>query len=455
MNNPNRNYDVIVVGAGAAGCLFSRNLAGAGYSVCLVEKRERNKLSHDWWDAVEKSIFDKVSITYPKDDELWKGGECIIYSPLNLLQVKLNPFPYHEQLDHRKFNLRLLTEAIDTGVDFFDKTTVKGPIIGDESDTIVGIRIQDLDPISAKLVVDCSGFEGIIRSNIPFKTDFDKKIRREDTMITYREMREKKPSVSYPGEIIITSKNKGITAAYFNQDNYVEFFGAHADLTSIKVTPKEMAYELIEKYKDICGKEILKGGYETPVPYRRALDSFVANGLMIIGDAACQTNTRTGEGVASSLFAAMIASNVAIRAFENESIKKEDLWQYNVEYHRSKFNQVFSSSDITGKILFTLSEEEVEYVLTNDIMDIRNYFKSVEDTEKLTVEIIKKEKYRPKISVRAKILAHLATLADLPRKEEEMQKLCREYPEEYNLDTFNIWREKMNNCYIVRYDLNK
>jgi flavin-dependent dehydrogenase len=455
MRNPNKNYDVIVVGAGAAGCLFSRNLAQAGYSVCLVEKKDRNKLSHDWWDFVDKSIFDKVNIAYPKEDELWKLGEVTVYSPLNLLQVKVEPFTDYVNLDRRKFNIRLLTEAINDGIEFFDNTTVEGPIIEDETDSIVGIRIKDLDPIRGRLIVDCSGYEGIIRSNIPFNTDFDKKIRREDTMLTYREMRGKKPSKSYPDSIIIAGKHTGVSSDIFFQDEYVEFFGGHADIPSIRVTPKEMAYELIEKYKDICGTKIVMGGYKTPIPFRRALDSFVANGLMMIGDAACQVSPRTGEGIAPSLNAAMIGSNVAIRAFEKESITKEDLWQYNVDYHRLKFNQDASSTDIGTKIVFTLSEEEMEYVLTNDIIDIRNYWKPAEEVDKLTVEISKKEKYRPKISVRSKILAHLATLADLPRKEQEMQKLCREYPEEYNPEIFNAWREKINNCYIVRYDLDK
>ena len=40
-------------------------------------------------------------------------------------------------------------------------------------------------------------------------------------------------------------------------------------------------------------------------------------------------------------------------------------------------------------------------------------------------------------------------------KIEEMKDLCRKYPEEYNPETFKTWREKMNNCYIVRYDIDK
>jgi len=74
MRNLNKNYDLIVVGSGAAGCLFSRNLAREDYSVCLVEMKNRSKLSHDWWDLVVTNIFDKVDIKPPESDELFKVG---------------------------------------------------------------------------------------------------------------------------------------------------------------------------------------------------------------------------------------------------------------------------------------------------------------------------------------------------------------------------------------------
>jgi len=89
-----------------------------------------------------------------------------------------------------------LEEALNTGVVVFDKTMVKGPIINDQNNSIIGVSIHNSDPIKAKLIIDCSGYGGVIRSNIPFKTDFDKQIRREDTYISYVEVRNKKPSVS-------------------------------------------------------------------------------------------------------------------------------------------------------------------------------------------------------------------------------------------------------------------
>ena len=449
MKNPNTIYDVIVVGAGAAGCLFSRNLAREGYSVCLVEKRDRNKLSHDWWDGVEKSIFDKVGITHPKGDELFKGGEFIICSPLNSVQVKIPPNKNLYQIDRRKFNNRLLEEALNTGVVVFDKTMVKGPIINDQNNSIIGVSIHNSDPIKAKLIIDCSGYGGVIRSNIPFKTDFDKQIRREDTYISYVEVRNKKPSVSESYAFLLFGK-QGYSAVNFNEDKYVSFFDAHADLSSIKISPKERVQALVEKYKDKCGSEIVKGGYQVPIPARRPLDSFVANGLMIIGDAACQTKPGGGIGVASSLYATKIASKVAINALEEGFTKRENLWSYNVEYHSSEHNQDYSSSDITIKDYFTMSKEVVEYVFANDLVDLSKIFGPEGE-----VIILKKERYKPKISVRSKILAHLAKFADSDNKVEEMKELCREYPEEYNPETFNAWREKMNNCYIVRYDLDQ
>jgi len=448
MRNPNRNYDVIVVGAGAAGCLFSRNLAREGYSVCMVEKSDLNKLSHDWWDLVATYIFDKVDINQPESDELFKVGEGIFCSPLDSIQVKSPPTDAHYNIDRRKFTIRLLNEAIENGVNFCDNINVIGPIVEEKTHTIIGVKLDNSKAIKAKLIVDCSGYEGVIRFNSPFETDFDKNIRREDTFVTYREIRKKLPSVSDSHGIVFVGKHQGISWVSFQQDNYVDFFGGHTDLSSINISPKVMVYELIEKYKNKCGTEIVMGGYEAPIPLRRALDSFVANGLIIIGDAACQVDPSTGSGIASSLFAANIASKVALNALEIDSTKKEDLWSYNVEYHRSELNQEYSPNDIAIKNFSNLSEEEVEYMCANDIIDLRRFWGA-------KATIIKKEKYRPKISVRSKILANLARFAETDRKIEEMKELCREYPEEYNPETFNAWREKINKCYIVRYDLDK
>ncbi|MFX1346646.1 MAG: NAD(P)/FAD-dependent oxidoreductase [Promethearchaeota archaeon] len=450
MRNPNKNYDIIVVGAGAAGCLFSRNLARSGYSVCLFDKKDRNELSHDWWDNVEKNIFVEVNISPPKEDELFKGGELIICSPLNSVQLKIPLNRNLYQVDRRKFNTRLLKEAIDAGVDFFDKITIKGPIVDAKSDTIIGTSIYDSDPIKSKLVVDCSGYEGVIRSNIPFKTDFDKKIRREDRYITYREIREKKPSVSESHSLIFFGKHKGFSSIEFQQDKYVGFFEGHVDLPSVNYSPKEIVYDLIDRYKEKCGAEIVRGGYNVPVPARRALDSFAANGLIIIGDAACQTNPGAGVGIASSLYAADIASKVAINALEEDSTKLENLWPYNVEYHRSELNQRFSSTDISVKAFLTLWEEALEYLITNDLLDLSDIFSSGE-----RAVILKKERYKPKISETSKILGHLAKFAEVDTNVERMKEICKEYPEDYNPDAFIMWREKINNCYLVRYDLDK
>ena len=450
MRNLNSNYDVIVVGAGAAGCLFSRNLAREGYSVCVVEKKDRNKLSHDWWDLVVTNIFNKVDLKPPESDELFKLGEFILCSPLDSIQVSKYASGAGCNLDRRKFTTRVLNEAIENGVNFYDNVKVIGPIVNQKTHKIIGVELDNSKIIKAKLIVDCSGYKGVIRSNIPFETDFDKNIRREDTYITYREIRKKLPAVSDSHEIVIVGTNHGLSWVSFQQDNYVDFFGGYMDLLSVDISPKEMVYTLIEKYKDKCGTKIVKGGYRAPVPARRALDSCVANGLIIIGDAACQVDPSTGSGIASSLYAAHIASNAALNALNIDSTKKEDLWPYNVEYHRSEYNQEYSSNDIAIKNFHSMSEEEIEYVFANNIIDLRRFGGSGAKTT-----IIKQEKYRPKISVRSKILAHLTKFAETDGKIEEMKNLCREYPEEYDPETFKTWREKMNNCYIVRYDLDK
>jgi len=55
------NFDVVIAGAGIAGCQLARDLGRLGHSVAIVERRERGHLGHDWWDSVALEVFPEVA----------------------------------------------------------------------------------------------------------------------------------------------------------------------------------------------------------------------------------------------------------------------------------------------------------------------------------------------------------------------------------------------------------
>jgi hypothetical protein len=66
-----------------------------------------------------------------------------------------------------------------------------------------------------------------------------------------------------------------------------------------------------------------------PIPIRRPLDTFVADGLVVLGDSACQVIPAHGSGTASALLAADLCAESVLRALETGRSDRAALWGYN------------------------------------------------------------------------------------------------------------------------------
>ncbi|MEM2273615.1 MAG: FAD-dependent oxidoreductase, partial [Candidatus Bathyarchaeia archaeon] len=76
-------FDVIVVGAGTAGCMAARTASKAGLSVCLIDYKRADSIGDKvCGDAIGKHHFDNLGLAYPKGDELERTIMGIeVYSP--------------------------------------------------------------------------------------------------------------------------------------------------------------------------------------------------------------------------------------------------------------------------------------------------------------------------------------------------------------------------------------
>ena len=76
-------YDVIVVGAGTAGCLAAKTVAEAGLKVCLVERKRREEIGEKvCGDALGEHHLKTLGLEKPQGGELEKRIEGIkIFSP--------------------------------------------------------------------------------------------------------------------------------------------------------------------------------------------------------------------------------------------------------------------------------------------------------------------------------------------------------------------------------------
>ena len=82
------------------------------------------------------------------------------------------------------------------------------------------------------------------------------------------------------------------------------------------------------EYPDVSILTTVCGGVPCPKPMRNP----IADGLLLVGDAAHQINPMTGGGIASGMRGGQIAGEVAIKALKNKNKVKDLSPVYNYAY---------------------------------------------------------------------------------------------------------------------------
>jgi len=62
----NKDFHIIIIGAGPGGTLLARECARRGIKVTLYEKGTYENLGHDWSDAVERSALEAAGFPIPE-----------------------------------------------------------------------------------------------------------------------------------------------------------------------------------------------------------------------------------------------------------------------------------------------------------------------------------------------------------------------------------------------------
>lgn len=345
------NYDVVVVGSGTGGAVLSRFLVERGLSVGLFEKSARDTIHKICGDATSEVHFNRAAERDPDKQnkielpshhgevhETMRGFSFI--TPTG----KRYDIPAEGEgwiIDRAAFTARLIREAEDAGVDYFDQTTVRQPIV--ENHSLVGVNLRtagkELRDVRAKVVVDASGMAGIIRRQLnPHETKMDRVIRHYDMASAHREL------VNYNG---FEFEKPDHIEIYFDLENcpggYFWVFprGSTSANVGLGIEPRRYpggprkAYDWwvghLPHFKDY---EVVHAGGAT-VPLRRPIDTLVWNGLVLIGDAGACVKATDGGGIGLSLISASQAASPIAAAIEADDLSRDGpLWDYNVAFHR-------------------------------------------------------------------------------------------------------------------------
>ena len=178
-------YDVIVVGAGTAGCLAAKTLAEKGLKTCLLENKNKELIGDKiCGDALGEHHLKTLGLEKPRGGELETRIEGIrIFSPNEETVFTIAHEDFVGYLLNRKlFGQWLLRKAIDKGVTLLDSTKFLNPVI--KNGFVSGAIIKSSDgsriKLESEVVVDASGFLGMVRRKLPETMNIEPIIENDD-----------------------------------------------------------------------------------------------------------------------------------------------------------------------------------------------------------------------------------------------------------------------------------
>tara|TARA_Y100000590_G_C15702491_1_gene1007337 strand:- start:809 stop:1987 length:1179 start_codon:yes stop_codon:yes gene_type:complete len=318
-----KEYDVIIVGGGPSGSMAAIEIAKANLSVCILDRKTEIGSPVRCGEAIGFSGLNN----FFKPKSSWiasKINSINLVSP-NSTNVKVifkNETGYI--LNRIKFDSGLSDIAKNNGADIFTNANVTGLIY--EDDFICGVKVNYLGKeklIKSKLVIGADGIES--------------RVGRWGKIKTLVRMKDMESCIQYSVSNIKV-ENKEM-CMYMGQKyapgGYLWIFPKGGDRANIGIgiSGKYSKHKSAKKYLDefirnnfslanidsvVCGGVICASPIKEPVN----------NGLMLIGDAAHQTNPMTGGGISSGMKAGVIAGKVAVESVNLKRYNKDFLMKY-------------------------------------------------------------------------------------------------------------------------------
>ena len=323
-------YDVVVVGGGPAGSMAAWEAAKGGVSVCMLEKdRDIGYPVRCGEAAGESGLRQFVEI-----EDSWiaeKITSVKLVSP-NLTSVDID-FAAETGyiLNRRIFDYDLAEFASIAGAQIVTKAYIDGLII--EDDKVVGVKgthVGERFEKRAKIVVGADGVESRVGRWAGLKTtvklkDMECGIQKTVTGIDVNEhMFDFYLSKKWaPGGylwVFPKGKNKanigvGISG-YYAKDG--------------KAAHKFLDEFIHWKYPHASVLTTVVGG----IPVGKTVKQMVADGLMLVGDAAHTCNPLTGGGITPGMRSGLLAAETAIKALQKGGPTRQNLSSYEKEWHK-------------------------------------------------------------------------------------------------------------------------
>ena len=358
-----REVDVLVVGGATTGLYFGGLMARQGKRVLICDSSSEAELG---------AVFDIIHIAQEHFErfgleEPVAGDEAYVSSFNRSIQKSaLNNWPknsYRSTLVLRRVPLikRLLAWALEQGAEILFETSFEQPVFNGSGRLVGGQFSQSGEALTveARLVADASGIPAVVRTALPDDYGIENFVctPRHQFYVILHYVDLKNPE----------QDRVDVTTTWTHYKIWLA--PQHGSSGAIMGVGANLSFDYAERVY----QRFLAKGYMPPhtlqhleqgsTPYCRIPYSLVADGLVVLGTAACISNPWSGEGVPYSWLQGQIAAEVCEAAMADGAAPTQaSLWPINGLYHEAQ-GALFAKNlaMLSGATDCTEQENDYEY----------------------------------------------------------------------------------------------
>ncbi|MCK5238808.1 MAG: geranylgeranyl reductase family protein [Candidatus Thorarchaeota archaeon] len=441
-----KRTDVVIVGAGSAGCVTARRCAELGLRTFLLDRKPSESVGDKvCGDEVSRTHFEATGIDFPSGEEVSSvvaGAD--VYPPNMINELKVRGWKDFDgwTVNRIKFGQRLLEEAMRAGVQFKPNIHVGGPTFRGEK--VTGVTYKDRSTgekssVSSKIVVDASGFSSVIRKKIESPL-VEVEIDKRDIALCYREILELRMPLAEPEVARVFLGGKYAPQGYgwiFPKGKQQVNAGVGISGGQGRGSPKALFMNFKEDYPLLFRSKVIAAGGGA-VPVRRPVWSLVGNGVAFVGDAALMVNPIHGGGIGAGMRAGIILGEVAKEAIARKNTSAKGLWHFNTRF-LSNFGRRLASLEIFKRLLADVSDDDMDYGFEKRILEAGDLM-AANKGDGFQMSAFNKMK-------RVKRAAgKLGLLRSIQRATSLMKKIDKEYAQyPSGPDGLELWKTKVQN----------
>lgn len=382
MSMHNTHFDVVVIGAGPAGAVAARDIARAGFSVALFEKRQEIGTPVRCGEGVSAKWLHKHTTVQARWISSEIRGAWFRSPDMNKAEMLYKEPEYI--IDRRLFDHDLACEAAQAGVRVMTKATVFA--IERQNDGFMchinGLKTFD---VYATLLVVADGVESKCAPMLGVSTTLSPK----DLGVCFQYTVENIDIE--PDHIEVIGGREYAPGGYawiFPKGKRSANIGmgmAAADSTKEKNARYYVERLLETRFPSASIVRAVAGAVPLSVP----LKDMYGDGFLIVGDAARLSNPLTGAGIGNALESGALAASTAVSALKKGDVSKSVLKEYR--------NAVMKSVGTSTARFYPLKEAFVKFTDDNFNTMVRVVGKLGAD--KVTPKVVLETAFRENIGL--------------------------------------------------------